>query len=100
VSEGHVSVSAGLPPAPRGTIRILVERGGNRELVELPSALAALCRLGVHAVGPDRRGVGRGKGKRWKGARNGGKKLPGHCEERASLPSLSLRAGAGARSSQ
>jgi hypothetical protein len=64
--------AAALRPRNDGTIQILVERGGSRELVELPSALAEPCRLGVHAVGPDRRGVGRGKGKRWKGARNGG----------------------------
>jgi len=70
--------AAAARPRNDGVIRILVERGGNRELVELPSALAEPCRLGVHAVGPDRRGVGRGKGKRWKGARNGGQKLPGH----------------------
>jgi hypothetical protein len=71
---------AAAAPRPRndGTIQILVERGGSRELVDLPSALAEPCRLGVHAVGPDRRGVGPGKGKRWKGARNGGRKLPGH----------------------
>jgi hypothetical protein len=70
--------AAAARPRNDGTIQILVERGGSRELVELPSALTAPCRLGVHAVGPDRRGVGPGKGKRWKGARNGGRKLPGH----------------------
>ena len=54
---------------------MLVERGGNRELPEIPGALPEATRLGVHPAGPDRRGVGRGKGKRWKGARNGGKTL-------------------------
>lgn len=82
--RGATTLSLAAPrPRNDGVIRILVERGGNRELVELPSGLAEPRRLGVHAVGPDRRGVGRGKGKRWKGARNGGQRLPGHCEERA-----------------
>jgi hypothetical protein len=62
--------------ASHGSIQILVERGGNRELVELPGAFDEPRRLGVHATGPDRRGVGRGKGKRWKGARNGGRRVP------------------------
>ncbi|HEX5820031.1 MAG TPA: ATPase domain-containing protein, partial [Gemmatimonadales bacterium] len=62
--------------ASRASIQILVERGGNRELVELPGALDEPRRLGVHATGPDRRGTGRGRGKRWKGARNGGRKVP------------------------
>jgi len=61
---------------PGGAIQILVERGGNRELVELPSALDEPRRLGVHAAGPDRRGTGRGRSKRWKGARNGGRGVP------------------------
>jgi hypothetical protein len=59
----------------REGIQILVERGGNREAIEWPAGLATARRLGVHATGPDRRGVGRGRGKRWKGARNGGKRL-------------------------
>jgi hypothetical protein len=59
-----------------GAIQILVERGGNRELVELPGALDEPRRLGVHATGPDRRGAGHGRGKRWKGARNGGRHVP------------------------
>ncbi|MFL5521915.1 MAG: ATPase domain-containing protein [Gemmatimonadales bacterium] len=59
-----------------GAIQVLIERGGNRELVELPSALDEPRRLGVHAAGPDRRGTGRGRSKRWKGARNGGRGVP------------------------
>jgi len=60
---------------PDGAIQILVERGGNRELIEIPGMLPEAKRLGVHPAGPDRRGVGRGRGKRWKGARNGGRRL-------------------------
>jgi recombination protein RecA len=58
-----------------GGVRILVERGGDRDVVELPGGLAEARRLNVHPNGPDRRGTGHGRGKRWKGARNGGKPL-------------------------
>ena len=62
----------GRPEAQAAQTQLLLERGGQRELIELPASLPRARRLGVHPDGPDRRGVGRGRGKRWKGARNGG----------------------------
>jgi recombination protein RecA len=54
-------------------ISLLVERGGAGHPVEFPAALDPPRRLALHAEGRDRRGTGRGPGKRWKGARNGGR---------------------------
>lgn len=73
-----------------GGISLLVERGGDRDVVEWPATLDAPRRLAVHVEGPDRRGVGRGRGKRWKGARNGGRAIT--REEGRTAPSAPVPA--------